>query len=156
MRAVVQRVSSAEVTVEAQAGRREVGRIGGGLLVFLGVEKGDGAGDVQYIAGKIRDLRIFEDPADPARHLNVSVQNAGGSVLVVSEFTLAADCRKGRRPSFDRAEAPHTARPLVDEVVRELRRSGLSVETGEFQATMSVSLVNEGPVTLLLDSRRTF
>ncbi len=156
MRAVVQRVSRAEVVIEGPTDRQEVGRIGTGLLVFLGVDKEDDAGDVQYITGKIRDLRVFEDPVDPARHLNVSVQNAGGSVLVVPEFTLAADCRKGRRPSFDRAAAPPVARPLVDEVVRELRRSGLSVETGEFQATMSVSLVNEGPVTLLLDSRRTF
>lgn len=156
MRAVVQRVARAEVTVEGPGARREIGRIGRGLLVLLGVERDDGSGDVQYIAGKIRDLRIFEDPADPAKHLDVSVQNAGGSVLLVSEFTLAADCRKGRRPSFDRAAAPPVARPLVDDVVRELRRSGLTVETGEFQATMAVSLVNEGPVTLLLDSRRTF
>ncbi len=152
MRAVVQRVSSAAVTV----GEREVGRIGQGLLVFVGVERGDGPADVQYIAGKIRDLRVFEDPTDPAKHLNRSVQDVGGSVLVVSQFTLAGDCRKGRRPSFDEAEAPLVARPLIDDVIRDLRTAGLVVEAGEFQAMMHVSLVNDGPVTLLLDSRRRF
>ena len=152
MRAVVQRVSSASVAV----GEREVGRIGRGLLVFVGVERGDGLPDVQYIAGKVRDLRVFEDPADPAKHLNRSVQEVGGSVLVVSQFTLAGDCRKGRRPSFDEAEAPQVARPLVDEVIRDLRSAGVVVETGEFQAMMQVSIVNDGPVTLLLDSRKRF
>jgi D-tyrosyl-tRNA(Tyr) deacylase len=152
MRAVVQRVSSASVAV----GEREVGRIGRGLLVFVGVERGDGLPDVQYIAGKVRDLRVFEDPADPVKHLNRSVQDVGGSVLVVSQFTLAGDCRKGRRPSFDEAEAPQVARPLVDEVIRDLRSAGVLVETGEFQAMMQVSIVNDGPVTLLLDSRKRF
>ena len=152
MRAVVQRVSSASVAV----GEREVGRIGRGLLVFVGVERGDGLPDVQYIAGKVRDLRVFEDPADPAKHLNRSVQDVGGSVLVVSQFTLAGDCRKGRRPSFDEAETPQVARPLVDEVIRALRSAGVVVETGEFQAMMQVSIVNDGPVTLLLDSRKRF
>jgi D-tyrosyl-tRNA(Tyr) deacylase len=152
MRAVVQRVSSASVAV----GEREVGRIGRGLLVFVGVARGDGLPDVQYIAGKVRDLRVFEDPADPAKHLNRSVQDVGGSVLVVSQFTLAGDCRKGRRPSFDEAEAPQVARPLVDEVIRDLRSAGVVVETGEFQAMMQVSIVNDGPVTLLLDSRKRF
>jgi len=152
MRAVVQRVSSASVTV----GDREVGRIGCGLVVFVGVERGDGLPDVQYIAGKVRDLRVFEDPADPAKHLNRSVQDVGGSVLVVSQFTLAGDCRKGRRPSFDEAETPQVAAPLVDEVIRGLRSAGVVVETGEFQAMMQVSIVNDGPVTLLLDSRKRF
>ena len=152
MRAVVQRVSSACVTV----GDRDVGKIGCGLLVFVGVERGDGLPDVQYIAGKVRDLRVFEDPADPAKHLNRSVQDVRGSVLVVSQFTLAGDCRKGRRPSFDEAETPQVARPLVDEVIRDLRRAGVVVESGEFQAMMQVSIVNDGPVTLLLDSRRRF
>ena len=152
MRAVVQRVSSACVTV----GDRSVGKIGSGLLVFVGVERGDGLPDVQYIAGKVRDLRVFEDPADPAKHLNRSVQDVGGSVLVVSQFTLTGDCRKGRRPSFDEAEAPQVARPLVDEVIRDLRSAGVVVESGEFQAMMQVSIVNDGPVTLLLDSRRRF
>jgi len=147
MRAVVQRVSSAKVVV----GERTVGEVGHGLLVFVGVEQGDGPGDVHYIAGKIHDLRMFEDEA---HHLNRSIQEVGGSVLVVSQFTLAADCRKGRRPSFDDAAPPHIAKPLYEDVVRELRDRGLSVATGEFQATMQVSLVNDGPVTLLLDSRK--
>jgi D-tyrosyl-tRNA(Tyr) deacylase len=150
VRAVVQRVSSASVRV----GDRTVGQIGPGLLVFVGVERGDGSVDAEYIAGKIRDLRVFEEPADPSKRLNRSVQDVGGAVLVVSQFTLAADCRKGRRPSFDGAEAPDAARPLVDEVVGILRSAGVPVETGEFQATMQVALVNEGPVTLLLDSRK--
>jgi D-tyrosyl-tRNA(Tyr) deacylase len=152
MRAVVQRVSSAAVTV----GEREAGKIARGLLVFVGVERGDGPADVQYIAGKVRELRVFEDPADPAKRLNRSVQDVGGSVLVVSQFTLAGDCRKGRRPSFDEAEAPLVARPLVDDVIRDLRTAGVVVESGEFQAMMQVSIVNDGPVTLLLDSRKKF
>jgi D-aminoacyl-tRNA deacylase len=144
MRAVVQRVSSASVTV----GDRTVGRIAHGLLVLLGVENGDGAADVQYIAGKIGDLRVF---ADEQHHMNRSVRDTGGSVLVVSQFTLAADCRKGRRPSLDAAAAPDLARPLYEEVVRDLRATGLQVETGEFEAMMQVALVNDGPVTLLLE-----
>src|SRR5438093_2502277 len=152
MRAVVQRVSSASVRV---SGRR-VGSIGLGLLAFVGVERGDSDADADYLAAKIRDLRVFEEPTDPQKRLNRSVQDVGGSVLVVSQFTLAADCRKGRRPSFDDAEAPELAKPLVDEVVRGLRGAGVPVETGEFQAMMQVSLVNDGPVTLLLDSRKRF
>ncbi|HEV8347427.1 MAG TPA: D-aminoacyl-tRNA deacylase [Vicinamibacterales bacterium] len=149
MRAVVQRVSAASVAV----GDRTVGEIGHGLLVFVGVEQGDGPADVQYIAGKIRDLRVFEDDA---HHLNRSIQDVGGAVLVVSQFTLAADCRKGRRPSFDDAAPPQIARPLYEDVIRDLRAQGLDVATGEFQAMMQVSLVNDGPVTLLLDSRKRF
>jgi D-tyrosyl-tRNA(Tyr) deacylase len=145
-------VSSAAVTV----GGRTVGRIDRGLLVLLGVERDDGPGDAQYIAQKVHDLRIFEDPSDPAHHMNLSVQDVGGSVLVVSQFTLVGDCRKGRRPSFDRAAAPQVAQPFCDDVVRELRGTGLTVETGEFRATMQVSLVNDGPVTLLLDSKKGF
>ncbi len=149
MRAVVQRVLSAKVTVDD----RTVGEIGQGLLVLVGVEQGDGPADVEYIARKIRELRVFEDEA---RHLNRSVQDVGGSVLVVSQFTLAADCRKGRRPSFDEAAPPRIAKPLYEDVVRELQANGLQVATGEFQAMMLVSLVNDGPVTLLLDSRKRF
>jgi D-tyrosyl-tRNA(Tyr) deacylase len=149
MRAVVQRVSSASVTV----GERTVGRIGHGLLVLLGVHHGDGQADVEYIAGKISDLRIFEDAA---HHMNRSIQDAGGAVLVVSQFTLAGDCRKGRRPSFDAAAPPEVAQPLYETVVEDLRGRGLRVETGEFKAMMQVSLVNDGPVTLLLDSRKAF
>ena len=149
MRAVVQRVSSASVAVDA----RTIGEIGHGLLVFVGVEREDGPADVNYIAGKVRDLRVFEDDQ---HHMNRSVEEVGGAVLVVSQFTLAADCRKGRRPSFDDAAAPPIARPLYEDVVRVLRAEGLSVATGEFQATMQVALVNDGPVTLLLDSRKRF
>ena len=152
MRAVVQRVSSAAVTV----GERTVGRIGRGLLVLVGVERDDGPDDARYIAGKVRDLRVFEDPAEGGSHMNRAVHEVGGAVMVVSQFTLAGDCRKGRRPSFDAAAAPTVARPLYEEVVRDLRAGGLRVETGEFQAMMQVSLVNDGPVTLLLDSRRQF
>src|SRR5258705_517742 len=148
MRAVVQRVSSASVRVSDADG--DVGRIAKGLLVLVGVEKGDGPADVQYIAGKVRDLRIFEDPAAADRHMNRSVSDVGGSVLVVSQFTLAGDCRKGRRPSFDAAAPPEIARPLYQDVVRELKDTGLDVATGEFQALMRVSLVNEGPVTFLI------
>lgn len=152
MRAVIQRVANASVVV----GDRTVGRIDRGLLALVGVERGDGPADVQYIAGKIRDVRVFEDAADPAKHLNRSVQDVGGAVLVVSQFTLAGDCRKGRRPSFDDAAPPETARPLYENVVRELETSGVPVATGEFQATMQISLVNDGPVTVLLDSRKRF
>src|SRR3954451_15543124 len=149
MRAVVQRVSSASVTV----GERTVGHIGHGLLVLLGVESGDGPADVQYIAGKIADLRVFEDGD---HHMNRSVQDVAGAVLVIPQFTLAGDCRKGRRPAFDRAAAPAVAQPLYEEVVAELRTRRVPVETGEFRATMQVALVNDGPVTLLLDSRKIF
>jgi D-tyrosyl-tRNA(Tyr) deacylase len=157
VRAVIQRVSSATVTV----GGEIVGQIGPGLLVLVGVEQNDGPGDVQYMAGKVRELRVFEDAGEAvgqskARHLNRSVQDVGGGVLVVSQFTLAGDCRRGRRPSFDRAAAPALAKPLYDALVNDLRHGGLTVATGEFQAQMKVSLVNDGPVTLLLDSRRQF
>ena len=147
MRAVLQRVVSAEVTVEG----RQVGAIGAGLLVLLGVETGDGPADVAYTADKIADLRCFADQDD---RINRSVVDVGGSVLVVSQFTLCADTRKGRRPSFDTAAPPAEARLLYEDVVRQLRVRGLTVETGEFQAMMAVRLVNDGPVTLLVDSRK--
>jgi D-tyrosyl-tRNA(Tyr) deacylase len=147
MRAVIQRVSSARVHVAERA----VGQIGAGLLVFAAVERGDEARDIEYIAGKIKDLRIFEDETGK---MNCSVGDARGSLLVVSQFTLCGDCRKGRRPSFDEAEAPAAAKPLYERLVAALRASDLTVETGEFQAHMHVELVNDGPVTLMLDSRR--
>ena len=152
MRAVVQRVSSASVHV----GDCPSGRIERGLLVFVGVERGDSSADAQYIAGKVGDLRVFADTNDPSKQLNRSVQDVGGSVLVVSQFTLAGDCRKGRRPSFDAAETADRARPLVEEVLRGLRDAGVPVQTGEFQQNMQVSLINDGPITLLLDSRKRF
>ena len=154
MRAVVQRVSSARVTVEG----RVTGEIGQGLLVLVGVEQGDGPVDVAYVAGKIRDLRIFEDDGDESgrKRMNRSVVDVGGRVLVVSQFTLSGDARNGRRPSFVTAASPELARALYEDVVRDLRAAGVGVETGEFQAMMQVALVNDGPVTILLDSRKTF
>ena len=154
MRAVVQRVSSARVTV----GDRVTGEIGPGLLVLVGVEKGDGPADVAYIGSKVRDLRIFDDEGDESgrKRMNRSVVDVGGRVLVVSQFTLSGDARNGRRPSFVTAAPPELARALYEDVVQDLRRSGLGVESGEFQAMMQVSLVNEGPVTILLDIKRTF
>jgi D-tyrosyl-tRNA(Tyr) deacylase len=149
MRAVVQRVTSAKVTV----GDRTTGEIGPGLLVLVGVEQGDGPPDLQYIAAKIRDLRIFPDEAGK---MNRSVVDRQGAVLVVSQFTLSGDARNGRRPSFASAAPPQVARALYEDVVRELKASGLRVETGEFQAMMQVASVNDGPVTILLDSRKTF
>jgi D-tyrosyl-tRNA(Tyr) deacylase len=149
MRAVVQRVSSASVTVGAEV----AGRIGAGLLVLVGVGAGDGPDDVAYVAGKIADLRIFND--DDGK-MNRSVAEAGGSVLIVSQFTLLGDCRRGRRPSFDAAGAPALAEALYEDVVRALRARGLAVATGVFRANMQVALVNDGPVTLLLDSTRGF
>ncbi len=149
MRAVVQRVTSARVTVDD----RVTGEIGPGLLVLLGVESGDGPADVRYIASKVRDLRIF---ADEAGKMNLSVLDRGGAVLVVSQFTLSGDARNGRRPSFASAAQPQIAKALYEDVVQELRSSGLDVGTGEFQAMMRVALVNDGPVTILLDSRKTF
>ena len=145
----MQRVRSAAVRVEG----RNVGAIDGGLLAFVGVANDDGVADVQYIATKIRDLRVFPDEDGK---MNRSVGESGGAVLVVSQFTLQADCRKGRRPSFDGVAPPVLAQPLYEEVVRQLRDAGLSVATGTFQAHMEVELVNDGPVTMLLDSRRVF
>jgi D-aminoacyl-tRNA deacylase len=149
VRAVVQRVTSARVRV----GDRVVGEIGQGLLVLLGVGKGDADVDARYVAGKIRDMRVFEHDGKPMDH---SVVDAGGAVLVVSQFTLYGDIRKGRRPAFDEACPPDEARRLYEEVVRELRAANVPVSTGEFQAMMHVELVNDGPITILVDSRRQF
>ena len=149
MRSVIQRVSRAAVTVDD----RVVGAIGPGLVVFVGVAEGDGAADIDYTASKIRELRIFGD--DQGR-MNRSVVDAGGGVLVVSQFTLLADVRRGRRPGFDAAAAPEVAKAAYEDLVVRLRDAGLRVETGVFQAHMLVDLVNDGPVTILLDSRRLF
>ncbi len=149
MRAVVQRVSRAHVTVDG----RIAGEIARGLLVLLGVANKDQPADVQYIAGKIRELRIFPDENGRMNH---SVEEAKGAVLLVSQFTLLGDARKGRRPSYDEAAAPAVAQALYEGVARELRASGLIVQMGVFQADMQVELVNDGPVTILLDSTRHF
>ena len=150
MRAVIQRVSSARVTV----GDRVTGEIARGLLVLLGVSREDTATDAAYIASKIRDMRVF--PHDDSKPMDRSVVEIGGSVLVVSQFTLYGDIRKGRRPAFDAAAGADLARSLYEMVVRELREVPLTVATGEFQAMMHVELVNDGPVTVLVDSRKQF
>lgn len=152
MRAVLQRVRYARVAV----GDRIVGEIGPGILALVGVERGDGAADAAHVAAKIRDLRIFDDDggADGRTRMNRSVVDVGGGVLVVSQFTLAADCRKGRRPSFDAAAPPDDARRLYEAVVADLAAAGVPVATGEFQADMRVTLENDGPVTFVLESRR--
>ena len=148
MRAVIQRVTEARVRV----GDRIVGEIGRGLLVLLGIGRDDGPEQVRYIAGKIRDARLFE--GDNNKLMDRSVVEIGGAVLVVSQFTLYGDMRRGRRPSFDGAAPPELARALYEDLVRELRAAPLPVATGEFQAMMHVELVNDGPVTILLDSDR--
>jgi D-tyrosyl-tRNA(Tyr) deacylase len=146
MRAVIQRVKSAQVCVDG----RVSGKIGKGLLVLLGVGKGDGENDVSFLASKIPELRIFEDNSGK---FNLSLKEIGGEILVVSQFTLFGDCRKGRRPSFTEAEEPSAAKHFYEQFVLKLKEEGIPVQTGEFQAKMEVHLVNDGPVTLLLDSR---
>lgn len=152
MRAVLQRVRYARVEVDD----RTVGSIGPGILALVGVERGDGDADAVRVAAKIRELRLFDDDggADGRARMNRSVTDVGGSVLVVSQFTLAADCRRGRRPSFDGAAPPDEARRLYEAVVADLRGAGVPVATGEFQAAMRVTLENDGPVTFVLESRR--
>jgi D-tyrosyl-tRNA(Tyr) deacylase len=149
MRAVIQRVSSASVAVEGQL----VGEIGLGLLVLLGVSTSDAESDAEYLAEKIAGLRIFEDGDGK---MNRSMADVGGAVLAVSQFTLYGDVRRGKRPSFDGAARPERARKLYEHFVAQIRQCGLRCETGRFQAMMSVSLVNQGPVTMLLDSSKLF
>jgi D-aminoacyl-tRNA deacylase len=147
MRVVIQRVKSAQVCVDG----RVSGKIGKGLLVLLGVGKGDGERDLSFLASKIPELRIFEDASGK---FNLSLKEIHGEMLIVSQFTLYGDCRKGRRPSFTEAEEPTAANHLYEQFILKLREQGISVQTGEFQAKMEVHLVNDGPVTLLLDSRQ--
>lgn len=146
MKSVVQRVSRAQVSV----GGEVIGKIDRGFLILLGVADGDTQGDAVFLAQKIAALRVFEDEAGK---MNLALADVGGRVLVVSQFTLLGDCRKGRRPSFIHAARPETAIPLYECFVAELRGAGIDVETGRFQAHMDVELVNDGPVTLLIDSR---
>ena len=150
MRAVVQRVATARVRI----GERIAGEIGRGLLAFVGVGRDDGPADVQYVAGKIREMRVFE--SEGGRPNDRSLTDVGGAILLVSQFTLYGDVRKGRRPSFDAAAPPEAARRVYEELVRELSKAPIQVATGEFQAMMHVELVNDGPVTILVDSRRQF
>jgi D-tyrosyl-tRNA(Tyr) deacylase len=150
MRAVVQRVSSARVEVNKEI----VGEISTGLLVLLGVEKGDGEADLNYLVDKVSGLRIFEDEAGKMNLSVAAATDTGGEVLVVSQFTLLGDVRKGKRPAFTSAEDPEIAKATYLEFVDRLKALGLGVETGVFAADMQVHLVNDGPVTILLDSRK--
>ena len=149
MRAVIQRVSRADVSIDGEAG----GAIERGLLVLLGVGADDDASDVCYLAEKTAGLRIFEDAEGK---MNLSVEDVGGAVLVVSQFTLFGDVRRGRRPNFSEAAPPALAEALYEDYVEQLRRRGLKVESGVFQAMMDVQLTNQGPVTILLDSKKVF
>jgi D-aminoacyl-tRNA deacylase len=149
VRAVLQRVSSARVIIDS----KEHSRIGPGILVLLGVEKEDTVEDATMLAQRIVELRIFEDEAGK---MNRSIREMGGELLVVSQFTLLGDCRRGRRPSFDPAAPPDIARTLYERFVTEVQALGLSAATGVFQAMMDVELTNQGPVTFILDSRKRF
>jgi D-tyrosyl-tRNA(Tyr) deacylase len=149
MRAVVQRVSRAQVVIEGEI----TGQIGLGLLILLGVGHDDTEADANYLAEKIAGLRVFEDERGK---MNRSVQDVGGGVLAVSQFTLYGDVRRGKRPSFDSAAPPERARQLYEFFVQQIRSTGLRCETGRFQEMMKVELVNEGPVTILLDSEKAF
>ncbi|MDR3131417.1 MAG: D-tyrosyl-tRNA(Tyr) deacylase [Treponema sp.] len=155
MKAVIQRVRNAFVTVVDEDGAagfpgRLAGRIERGLLVYLGVARGDTEDDARRLAEKIAVLRIFEDGEGK---MNLSVQDTSGGVLAVSQFTLLADAKKGRRPYYGDAEAPETAKALYEYFIEQIRKAGLSCESGEFRSRMEVSCINDGPVTILLDSR---
>ncbi len=149
MRAVVQRVKSASVTVEGKL----VSEIGAGVLVFIGVAQDDTATELEYIANKVANLRIFEDEDGK---MNLSLLDTGGAALVVSQFTLYGDCRKGRRPSFITAARPEVANTLYEQFITTLKQQHIPTQGGTFQAMMDVQLVNDGPVTILLDSNKQF
>ncbi|WP_022664478.1 D-aminoacyl-tRNA deacylase [Desulfospira joergensenii] len=146
MKAVVQRVTRAGVDVDGE----KISEIGNGLLVLLGAQKGDTQKDADFLADKIVNLRIFEDDRGK---MNLSLKDVGGELLVVSQFTLLGDCRKGRRPSFTQAEAPDRAKDLYEYFMEQTQKTGIPTSPGKFQALMRVSLVNHGPVTLILDTR---
>ena len=149
MRAIVQRVKRANVTVDGKI----VGEIGKGILLLLGAGQNDGEADLQYTLEKILNLRIFSDESG---RMNLSLLDTGGALLVVSQFTLYGDTRKGRRPSYIRALAPDPAEKMIDDFVGRARQRGVHVQTGKFGAMMDVELINDGPVTLLIDSEKTF
>ena len=149
MRCVVQRVSRSRVTVDG----KETGRIERGFMVLFGAQDGDTQADMDYCVKKICGLRVFEDENDK---MNLSLKDVGGKVLVVSQFTLLGDARHGNRPSFSNAARPETAAPMMEQMKAAIEAQGISVETGRFQTHMMVELVNDGPVTILLDSRKGF
>ena len=149
MRAVVQRVNCAQVRGKEGL----ISKIGSGMAVLVGIDKEDTGEDVEYLASKLSNLRVFEDPAGK---MNLSLKEVGGEALVISQFTLYGDCRKGRRPSFDRAAGPAKARDLYGQLLQSLRQRGIRVAEGRFQEKMLVELANDGPVTILLDSKRLF
>lgn len=149
MRAVVQRVTSASVTVEG----KRVSEIGAGVLIFLGIAHEDTPAEIEYIANKVAHLRIFEDAAGK---MNLSLLETGGAALVVSQFTLYGDCRKGRRPSFIKAARPEAANALYEQFIAALEQQNIPTQGGTFQAMMDVELINDGPVTILLDSEKQF
>lgn len=149
MRAVVERVSRAQVRV----GEEVIGSIGRGLLVLLGVAKFDAEADADYLSTKVLGLRIFNDPNG---RMNLSLADTGGAILAVSQFSLYGDARRGKRPSFDEAAPPEFARELYESFIAKIRAAGFVCQTGRFQAMMQIELVNDGPLTILLDSRRIF
>jgi D-tyrosyl-tRNA(Tyr) deacylase len=149
MRAVIQRVSSASV----QVGAKLTGEIGAGILVFLGIHHNDGEPEIKWMTDKISNLRIFDDSTGKMNH---SLIDTGGSILVVSQFTLYGDCRKGRRPGYSAAAPPEQANALYEQFISQLAANGIKTASGKFQTHMDVSLVNDGPVTLLLDSNKQF
>ena len=149
MRAVVQRVSRASVTID----NTTTGTIAKGLVVLLGIHDGDGTKELQWMADKVINLRIFEDENGK---MNNSLADISGEMLIISQFTLYGDCRKGRRPGYSTAAPPHIAEPLYQQFIKEVKNRQISVATGTFQATMAVELVNDGPVTLLIDSEKKF
>ncbi len=149
MRGVVQRVSRAEVRVDG----RSIGRIAGGIVLLLGIHRDDSLADASYIINKTVELRIFPDESGK---MNRTLKDVGGELLIVSQFTLYGDCRRGRRPSFTEAMAPGQAQVFYDEILDLARQSGIRIASGEFQAMMNVELINDGPVTILLDSQKQF